>query len=87
MLHVQVVAACQLPHTLHICAAHPFAHDRVTCCRLAAQLARTEEAAKRALVRSDVSAKGGTAQALLDAQREVERLQEVNADLTNKLAR
>ena len=56
-------------------------------CRLSAQLARTEEAAKRALVQSDPSAKGGAAQKLLDAERTANRLREENADLTSKLAR
>lgn len=55
--------------------------------RLAAQLARTEEAAKRALIRSDTTAKGSTAQQLLDAQREVQTLRAENADLTSKLSR
>jgi hypothetical protein len=55
--------------------------------RLSTQLARTEEAAKRALVRSDAGARGGTAQRLLDAQREAEELRGANADLTARLAR
>jgi hypothetical protein len=55
--------------------------------RLAAQLARTEEAAKRALVRTDPGAKGSTAQALLDAQRQVQQLQGENSELCSKLAR
>ena len=42
--------------------------------RLTARLARTEEAAKRAMVRNDVSARGGTAQHLLDLERKVVRL-------------
>ena len=40
-------------------------------CRLAAQLARTEEAAKRLMVRSDRSARGGTAARLLAAEQEL----------------
>jgi hypothetical protein len=55
--------------------------------RLAAQLARTEEAAKRALIRTDQSAKGTTAQQLLDAQRKVQQLQAENSELSSKLAR
>lgn len=57
------------------------------CFRLAAQLARTEEAAKRALARSDQGAKGSTVQQLLDAQRQVQQLQAENSELSNKLAR
>eukprot|EP00878_Enallax_costatus_P040039 GHUV01046013.1.p1 GENE.GHUV01046013.1~~GHUV01046013.1.p1 ORF type:complete len:1080 (+),score=460.51 GHUV01046013.1:920-4159(+) len=59
----------------------------VWCCRLAAQLARTEEAAKRALARSDHGVKGSTIQQLLDAQRQVQQLQAENSDLSTKLAR
>lgn len=55
--------------------------------RLAAQLARTEEAAKRALARSDQGAKGSIVQQLLDAQRQVQQLQAANSELLNKLAR
>jgi hypothetical protein len=58
-----------------------------TTCRLSAQLARTEEAAKRALVQSDPSAKGGAAQKLLDAERSAYKLREDNAELASKLAR
>lgn len=55
--------------------------------RLAAQLARTEEAAKRALIRADSGVKGNTAQQLLDAQRQIQQLQAENSDLSSKLAR
>lgn len=55
--------------------------------RLAAQLARTEEAAKRVLIRSDATAKGGTAQQLLDAQKELQRLRAENTELASKLSR
>lgn len=54
--------------------------------RLAAQLARTEEAAKRALLKSDVTARGGAAQRLLDAERALQQLREENADLANKFS-
>lgn len=57
------------------------------CYRLAAQLARTEEAAKRALIRADQGAKGSTAQQLLDAQRQIQQLQAENSELSTKLAR
>lgn len=56
-------------------------------CRLSTQLARTEEAAKRALLKGDPSARGGTAQALLDAEREVQKLRAQVAELAGKLAR
>ena len=56
-------------------------------CRLAAQLARTEEAAKRALVQTDATARGGAAQRLLDAERSLQKLRDENAELRNKLAR
>jgi len=55
--------------------------------RLAAQLARTEEAAKRALVQTDPTAKGGAAQKLLDAERAVFKMRDENAELRSKLAR
>lgn len=42
--------------------------------RLTAQLARTEEAAKRILTRSDPAAKGGVAQRLLDLEREARNI-------------
>ena len=56
-------------------------------CRLTAQLVRTEEAAKRILVRSDASAKGGTAQRMLDAEREVDRLRADKAELGSEVER
>lgn len=62
-------------------------HVLAVLTRLAAQLARTEEAAKRALVRADPAAKGSTAQQLLDAQRLIQQLQTDNSDLSSKLAR
>lgn len=55
--------------------------------RLAAQLARTEEAAKRALARSDQGAKGSTVQQLLNAQQQVQQLQTENIQLSSKLAK
>lgn len=55
--------------------------------RLSAQLARTEEAAKRALVRGDASARGGAAAALLEAQCELDKARGAIADLSAKLAR
>lgn len=55
--------------------------------RLAAQLARTEEAAKRALVQNDATARGGAAQKLLDAERALSKLRDENAELRSKLAR
>ena len=55
--------------------------------RLAAQLARTEEAAKRALLRSDQGARGGVAAQLLDAQRQIAQLTADNSELSSKLAR
>jgi hypothetical protein len=54
---------------------------------LATQLARTEEAAKRALIQTDATAKGGAAQKLLDAERAIQKLRDENADLRSKLAR
>ncbi|GAB4815102.1 hypothetical protein N2152v2_002148 [Parachlorella kessleri] len=55
--------------------------------QLTAQLARTEEAAKRILVRSDASAKGGAAQRLLDAEREADRLRADKAELESEVER
>lgn len=59
----------------------------VVLCRLAAQLARTEEAAKRALIRADQGVKGSTAQQLLDAERQIQQLQAENSELSSKLAK
>ena len=61
--------------------------DQLKIRQLAAQLARTEEAAKRALVRGDAGARGGAAAALLDAQRELDKARGAAADLSLKLAR
>jgi hypothetical protein len=55
--------------------------------RLTAQLARTEEAAKRALCTTDVSARGGAAQKLLDAEAALAGVREENVELRAKLAR
>jgi hypothetical protein len=55
------------------------------CLRLAAQLARTEEAAKRILTRTDPSAKGGVAQRLLDVERELVRVKAEHAELSSQL--
>ncbi|KAG2486785.1 hypothetical protein HYH03_014584 [Edaphochlamys debaryana] len=55
--------------------------------QLGAQLARTEEAAKRALVQTDATAKGGAAQKLLDSERAISKLRSENAELASKLAR
>jgi hypothetical protein len=55
--------------------------------RLTAQLARTEEAAKRALVQTDVTAKGGAAQKLLDAERALFKMRDENVELRGKLSR
>ena len=55
----------------------------LTCARngrLTAQLARTEEAAKRALVASDRGAKGGVAGCLLATERELARMAAERAD-------
>ena len=46
---------------------------RRRCRRLVAQLARTEEAAKRALLRADSSAQGGAAAKLLSLERDLMR--------------
>ena len=53
-------------------------------CRLTAQLARTEEAAKRAMVARDPSAKGGAAQRLLDMECELSRVQADRTELETK---
>ena len=56
-------------------------------CSLAAQLARTEEAAKRILTRTDASARGGVAQRLLDAERDLAAAQAELAELRSQWAR
>ena len=58
-------------HTLLRPSPH---HTLTVACRLVAQLARTEEAAKRILTRTDPSARGGVAQRLLEAERELARV-------------
>lgn len=55
--------------------------------RLAAQLARTEEAAKRVLIMGDASARGGAAQKLLDAETSLQKLRDENAELQGKFVR
>lgn len=54
--------------------------------RMTAQLARTEEAAKRAMVQQDSSLRGPGAQRLLDAQRQLEELQRVQGEAAARLA-
>lgn len=85
-LHTQIsiTAACS-DHPLRLLAAA--IHVSAVMCRLAAQLARTEEAAKRALIRADQGVKGSTAQQLLDAQRQIQQLQAENSELSSKLAK
>jgi hypothetical protein len=53
---------------------------------MAAQLARTEEAAKRILTRTDPSARGGTAAALLEAERQLVGLRAEHAEQAAQLA-
>jgi hypothetical protein len=55
--------------------------------RLAAQLARTEEAAKRALLRNDPAAKGSTAQRCLDLERELAKANTERAELGHKFVK
>lgn len=71
----------------HAAAQARAAHHRHHSRRLAAQLARTEDAAKRALVQADRGARGGVAARLLHAERRVEALEAENAELAIKLAR
>lgn len=76
----------RLPCRLHP-LSQPCHHATTPSSRLGAQLARTEEAAKRALVQTDATAKGGAAQKLLDAERAIAKLRAENAELASKLAR
>lgn len=62
----------------------PYAFISIWSCRLTAQLARTEEAAKRAMVARDPSAKGGAAQRLLDVECELSRFQADHTELETK---
>lgn len=55
--------------------------------RLTAQLARTEEAAKRAMIARDASARGGAAQRLLDVECELSRVQADCTELEAKYMR
>lgn len=55
--------------------------------RLVAQLARTEEAAKRAMVARDPTAKGGAAQKLLNLECELARVQADKAELEARFAK
>lgn len=80
--------SCLRHNTPHHNTPHPTTtHNNTQQYRLAAQLARTEEAAKRALIRADQGAKGSTAQQLLDAQRQIQQLQAENSELSSKLAK
>ena len=65
-----------------------YAHHAIPwlCCRLVAQLARTEEAAKRILTRTDPAARGGgVAQRLLDLERELAHVTQAQAELGSQL--
>lgn len=53
--------------------------------RLTAQLARTEEAAKRILTRTDPSARGGAAARLLELEREASAMHAERAELQSEL--
>lgn len=83
-----VDSAISMIHAFRMCSKIAPAHSHyLFVCRLGAQLARTEEAAKRALVQTDATAKGGAAQKLLDAERTIAKLRVENAELASKLAR
>lgn len=71
---------------MSVSAAGGFA---AACClrRLAAKLARAEDAAKRLLVKGDRTAKGGAAARLYEMEGEVQRLTDENIQLKHKLAR
>jgi hypothetical protein len=56
-------------------------------CRLAAKLARAEDAAKRLLVKGDKTVKGGAATKLYEMEGELQRLTDENVQLKHKLAR
>lgn len=87
-LHGDFVDWVCLPAPRHTCNPQLGTHAwHGSARRLAAQLARTEEAAKRALVQSDPSARGGAAQRLLDAERALSKLRDENAELRSKWAR
>ena len=61
------------------------AETRNASCRLKAQLARTEEAAKRALLRSDqYGAQGGAAARLLDTERQLMRVMALKTNMECK---
>ena len=62
-------------------------HISRDACRLVAQLARTEEAAKRCMVHHDSSARGGVAQRVLDLERQLSRTQANQAEADAKFAR
>ena len=63
------------------------AHTSSDACRLVAQLARTEEAAKRCMVHNDSSARGGVAQRMLDLERQLSRTQANQAEADARFAR
>ena len=53
---------------------------------MAVQLARTQEAARRALMRNDPSARGGTAQRLIDVEGELTRVLTERNSFQNRLS-
>ena len=53
--------------------------------RLTVQLARTEEAARRAVMRADPEARGDTAQQLMDLQAELSRVLGERTSLQSRL--
>ncbi len=62
-------------------------HDlrSVRSARLTVQLARTEEAARRAVMRADPEARGDTAQQLMDLQAELSRVLGERTSLQSRL--
>ena len=58
----------------------------LSCCRrLTVQLARTEEATRRAMMRSDPEARGDTAQLVMDLQAQLSRVLAERTSLQSRL--
>lgn len=71
----------------HLCPGQRIVPDGVLfwACSMAVQLARAQEAARRALLRGDPSARGGAAQRLLDTEGELARVLAERNTLQNRL--
>ena len=82
---LKVGAPAGLPAALDCSSAQRVIVSFMWLCRLTVQLARTEEAARRAVMRSDPEARGDTAKLLMDLQAELSRALAERTSLQSRL--